>query len=343
VTEEQETNHETSAAANSLPPPATPPEITPPTGPPATEQQLENAETDIERRMTGFERSTLRWSKAMVVVTTGTALFICFQWLEMHDAGKQTDRIIVADERIAKAMEDSVKKSGDALNASIEASRTDQRAWVGVKSINVGTLEAEKNLVAEVALNNSGKSLANKVQGYATLAISDSRTLREFPEPPREPVESVAIYWPGIDLLSQSPGLKTFPLNAAFFLFTEPTTTLTYSTAPIRLVFAQGTRPTQSFLSSVPTTIMQTRASDVSTASSAGLQAAAENREQRFQNPAAGFSEQGEQHDLHKQHVENHEFKESQTAAEQSRAATAGVEFAFGIDQLASRPHARMS
>jgi hypothetical protein len=219
VTEEQETNHETSAAANSLPPPATPPEITPPTGPPATEQQLENAETDIERRMTGFERSTLRWSKAMVVVTTGTALFICFQWLEMHDAGKQTDRIIVADERIAKAMEDSVKKSGDALNASIEASRTDQRAWVGVKSINVGTLEAEKNLVAEVALNNSGKSLANKVQGYATLAVSDSRTLREFPEPPREPVESVAIYWPGMDLKIYASGTAKTPLHR--FAFTK--------------------------------------------------------------------------------------------------------------------------
>lgn len=93
----------------------------------------------------------------------------------------------------------------------------DERAWVGVKSMNVGTLEVEKNIVVEVALLNSGKSLANKVQGYATLAVSDSRTLLEFPEPSRAPVESVAVFWPGMDLKLEVSGTAKTPVHRFAF------------------------------------------------------------------------------------------------------------------------------
>ena len=42
-------------------------------------------------------------------------------------------------------------------------------------------------------------------------------TLREFPEPPKEPVESVAIYWPGMDLKIYASGTaKTPPHRFAF-------------------------------------------------------------------------------------------------------------------------------
>src|ERR1700681_4524832 len=74
---------------------------TPPAGQPATAQQLTNAETNIETRMSSFERSTLRWARVMGFVTTATMVFIAFQWLEMRDSGKQTEKIIIADERIA--------------------------------------------------------------------------------------------------------------------------------------------------------------------------------------------------------------------------------------------------
>src|SRR5216683_2612083 len=125
------------------------PSPTPPTSQPSTNQDLAKTETDIETRMSGFERATLRWTRAMFFVTTATALFIAFQWKEMHDAGTQTDRIIAADERIATAMESSVRKSEEILTASIETSRNDQRAWVGINGIQVVSLEAGKKIAIQ--------------------------------------------------------------------------------------------------------------------------------------------------------------------------------------------------
>src|SRR5260370_11928923 len=97
---EQPTNENIDPTPNSAPAPEPPPIDTAPTGQPATAQQL----TNVEQRMSSFERSTLRWTRAMFIVTAGTGLFICFQWLEMRSGGEQTERIIKADERLAKAM-----------------------------------------------------------------------------------------------------------------------------------------------------------------------------------------------------------------------------------------------
>ncbi len=63
--------------------------------------------------------------------------------------GKQTD--------ILSNLKDSFSA---ALDASIEASRNDQRAWVGIKSMDVTLLETDKPLKTEVKIINTGKTIA---------------------------------------------------------------------------------------------------------------------------------------------------------------------------------------
>src|ERR1700687_1351288 len=116
MNDEKKTTRDANVPANTAPSLVAPPENSTPASQPATVQQLADAETDIKTRMSVFERSTLRWTRAMFVVTTATALFIAFQWREMHDAGTQTDKIISADERLAKAMENSVAQAQKAFD-----------------------------------------------------------------------------------------------------------------------------------------------------------------------------------------------------------------------------------
>jgi len=58
-------------------------------------------------------------------------------------------------------MESSVKQAGKALNASIEASRTDQRAWISVKEITVSkSLIVGSPVQVSVTAINTGKTPA---------------------------------------------------------------------------------------------------------------------------------------------------------------------------------------
>lgn len=93
-----------------------------------------------------------KWTDvAIVTLTIGIVFFAMMQWLEMRGAGKQTDQLMeyarkqsdAADRMasaagnvrtatenavtVAKSIADDARRS---LNASIAASRLDQRAWV---------------------------------------------------------------------------------------------------------------------------------------------------------------------------------------------------------------------
>lgn len=46
--------------------------------------------------MTGFERATLRWAKAAVIMSLLAAIFVCLQWWEMRSGGKDTHELAVA-------------------------------------------------------------------------------------------------------------------------------------------------------------------------------------------------------------------------------------------------------
>jgi len=79
---------------------------------PATEADLEQ----VEKRMSSFERSTLRWTRASVVIVLATAAFICLQWLEMRSGGKDTHDLAVAAGKQAdrtKDLADRMKEQAD--------------------------------------------------------------------------------------------------------------------------------------------------------------------------------------------------------------------------------------
>jgi hypothetical protein len=111
------------------------------------------------------------------MLTLGIVTLAFFQWLEMHDGGQQTGRIIGADDRIAQAMEASNLKAQAALDASILASRLDQRAWVvispGKRDINVGD-----PIYLPLDFSNTGKTPALETQGFLVFKfITPTETL----------------------------------------------------------------------------------------------------------------------------------------------------------------------
>src|SRR5947209_4321970 len=77
---------------------------------PETEQQLANMETDIEKRMSAFERSTLGWTKGMFVVTFFTMVFIALQWREIRNGSVDTHELALAAKSQATNTEKQVKQ-----------------------------------------------------------------------------------------------------------------------------------------------------------------------------------------------------------------------------------------
>ncbi len=77
-----------------------------------------------------------------VIVAVGTLVYTgaaVFQYCLMKQAAKensdQIDKIISEAKSIAKTAKDGLVQSKRALDASIEISRSDQRAWVGMTEI----------------------------------------------------------------------------------------------------------------------------------------------------------------------------------------------------------------
>ena len=140
-----------------------PPEIPQPENRPDAQPAPDTELQEVEREMTGFERSTLRWARVAVVMSGLAAIFVCLQWWEMHEGEADThtlaqaadtqarkmgtmsdaaDKIreaaqnmVIQEQRIAdnaeKVLDASNKQAKSGLDASIAASRNDQRAWLG--------------------------------------------------------------------------------------------------------------------------------------------------------------------------------------------------------------------
>jgi hypothetical protein len=106
------------------------------------------------------------------VLAATTIVFTVYakrQWREMHDAGTQTDRIIAADERMAKAMEDSVKQGQRAFDAANKQAILGERAWLGTKPLlqtGRGRIEIGQPLNVRIITKNTGKTPAIHVGAY---------------------------------------------------------------------------------------------------------------------------------------------------------------------------------
>src|SRR5262249_54948644 len=111
---------------------------------------------------------------------------------EMKRSGKQSTEqvniIISHMGRVASSMEGTLKQSRDAmessarqskaaLDASIEALHTDQRAWVSIHSYDA-IFSSDKPTTITIRLTNTGKTPALKVRSAVNAQIL---TLRESP------------------------------------------------------------------------------------------------------------------------------------------------------------------
>ena len=151
VERKQEAQNDTSTAPQESP--VVKPDIKAPIpAQPVSQQQLQTAEEKIGERMTAFERSMIRLTRAGVIVGVITLLIFVGQLYEMIEGGTQTDKIVTASQNIQVALKlanqqnlDAVKKtlaqsqvatdasnaqSKTALDATISQNRLDQRAFI---------------------------------------------------------------------------------------------------------------------------------------------------------------------------------------------------------------------
>lgn len=160
----------------------------------ATETELKI----VEREMSGFERSTLRWTRATFIILAVTCVFIAFQWSEMRSGSNDTHNLAVAatkqagelsnvsdaaakirqaaqdmvvqDQRIADnakaSLDANSRQNSAALNATVAQYRLDQRAWI---TVEVG----EKTGNFAVAMRNTGKTPAINVSDVTVFSVTD--------------------------------------------------------------------------------------------------------------------------------------------------------------------------
>jgi hypothetical protein len=164
----------------------------------AAQKELEK----IEKDMSSFEKSSLRWSRVAVILAGLAALFVCAQWIEMHSssgdthdlaiaAGKQADAAKAQSEQAkaqtekmgeslskTQALIDATNRLADESRRSADAARKfyvlDQRPWIGISNYtcecaeNSGTFKIDK---LTVSYTNSGRTPAIKVSGKFTFVM----------------------------------------------------------------------------------------------------------------------------------------------------------------------------
>jgi hypothetical protein len=162
---------------------------------------------DEQKRMTAFERSTLRWAKVAVIMAGLAAFFVCLQWWEMRSGAIDThnlaeasktqalkmtnvseasDKIrqaaqdmVTQDQRIADnaqhSLEASNKQSKDALDATIKDFQRDQRAWVGLGQYAIQQFDDKQPFKLVLPFVNSGKSPAILTEQCVAYTIVDHR------------------------------------------------------------------------------------------------------------------------------------------------------------------------
>jgi len=123
----------------------------------------------------GWWRETKWTDKTIAIFTIVIAGASLLQWREMSNAGIQTDRIIKADERLAKAMEDSVGQAQRAFDATSKQITLGERAWLEVRVRTQASsgfparIEAGRLSDIRVTITNTGRTPAINVR------VADSR------------------------------------------------------------------------------------------------------------------------------------------------------------------------
>ena len=154
----------------------------------------------LARIIRKHRREGPNWTDVAIVMLTCGIVFLAYmQHRDMTDAGTQTDKIIATDERLAKAMEDSVTQAKRGLDASIDISRNDQRAWVGITGIFIRTFVAGQKSDFNIPLQNSGKTAAVEGRTRSFVHVSDAPIdVAAFVATRRDPFQSRMTIFPNI-------------------------------------------------------------------------------------------------------------------------------------------------
>jgi hypothetical protein len=128
-------------------------------------------------------------NRLIAVATVVIAFAGAATWWEAYSSGKQTEKIIAADERLAHGIENVFAQANNSLKASIEASRMDQRAWVGVVKLNSFNFRVGPNFSIPFDVVNSGKTPALNVRTKTALKSVENgnRFIPMYQEPTMVP------------------------------------------------------------------------------------------------------------------------------------------------------------
>jgi hypothetical protein len=138
-------------------------------------RQLDN--DNRKEKLSRFERIAVIMGLIIAALNVGILIYQSYvihgQLKEMQGTSQQTDEIIAAERRIAdaaqtnvtqgkEALDQSLAASQNSLNANIEASRLEQRAWVGPTEITNSEITIGTKPVFTVIIQNTGKTPAFK-------------------------------------------------------------------------------------------------------------------------------------------------------------------------------------
>jgi hypothetical protein len=141
-----------------------------------------------------------------------TVIQICLMERNSEIATKQTERMIEEAGRISAAIQDTIRQSKAALDASIESSRTDQRAWVGACCV-IGPpvdesgkrrpfMKAGEPITAiGVQIKNTGRSPALYVQSRVeSSALSKNTSFKAEYQHTKGMTPSPVVIQPGVEV-----------------------------------------------------------------------------------------------------------------------------------------------
>jgi hypothetical protein len=133
----------------------------------------ENAETPAKpsilwrivttpRRWWDALKDNANTNRAIAAATIVIAVATGLTWWEAHSGGRQTDKIIAADDRIAKAMEDSIGQAQQTFATTTRQAEIAQRAWISAMVFpkDMQHYSAGKLFDVQISITNSGRTPA---------------------------------------------------------------------------------------------------------------------------------------------------------------------------------------
>lgn len=223
------------------------PDASPPENPApaqaATEQELRATEQKIEQqideRMTGFERSMVRLTRYGLAVTILTGIIFAGQLYEMISGGTQTDKLVSyaktqanassdqadAAQQFSDTAEDINERMSDAVDqlsaaaanakssiqATQDAMRLDQRAWVTVEGFKPTTFGTGQHFITTRVFKNTGRTPAVHVRVRAVLGPSKPKESVNWTIADKAQPKTTEVLGPQEELNSLLDGTKGVP------------------------------------------------------------------------------------------------------------------------------------